>query len=319
MTFITSTRARTARAATALFTALAAVSACGSSTTSTSSGNQPATTTSPTPTTVAPPTTVAAPTTAAAANAPKSIISLSATATEILFAIGAGKQVIAVDDQSNFPAEAPKTDLSGFTPNVEAIAGRKPDLVVISDDSAKLVDALGKLGIKTLLQTPAKTLDDTYRQINELGTATGHSAEATKVASDIKTSLADIVAKSPKVSTRIYHEVDDTLYSASSSSFIGQIYKLFGMENIADKADKDATGFPQLSPEYLVTANPQVIFLADTKCCKQSATTLAARPGWAEIDAVKHNKVIELDDDIASRWGPRVVDLARTIATSFGA
>jgi iron complex transport system substrate-binding protein len=318
MTFITSTRARTARAA-ALFTALAAVAACGSST-STSAGNRATTTASAT--SAATVTTTAAPSTnaaAAAANAPKAIISLSATATEILFAIGAGKQVVAVDDQSNFPADAPKTDLSGFTPNVEAIAGRKPDLVVISDDGAKLVDALGKLGIKTLLQTPAKTLDDTYRQIDELGTATGHRAEATKVASDIKTSLADIVAKSPKVSMRIYHEVDDTLYSASSSSFIGQIYKLFGMENIADKADKDATGFPQLSPEYLATANPQVIFLADTKCCKQSATTLAARPGWADIDAVKKNKVIELDDDIASRWGPRVVDLARTIATSFGA
>ena len=312
MTFITSTRARAMRA-TALFTALAAIAACGSSTTVKSSGNQPAATTSPAPAI----TTV--PSTTAAANAPKAIISLSPTATEILFAIGAGKQVIAVDDQSNFPADAPKTDLSGFTPNVEAIAGRTPDLVVISDDGAKLVDALGKLGIKTLLQSPAKTLDDTYRQINELGTATGHSAEATKVASDIKTSLADIVAKSPKVSMRIYHEVDDTLYSASSSSFIGQIYKLFGMENIADKADKDTTGFPQLSPEYLATANPQVIFLADTKCCKQSAATLAARPGWADIDAVKRNKVIELDDDIASRWGPRVVDLARTIATSVGA
>ncbi len=89
---------------------------------------------------------------------------------------------------------------------------------------------------------------------------------------------------------------------------------MLGLRDVADAADTTASGFPQLSAEYLVTADPDVIFLADTKCCKQDATTLAARPGFAQLKAVKNGNVVLLDDDIASRWGPRVVDFAKAVA-----
>jgi iron complex transport system substrate-binding protein len=312
---------------------LAVLAACGSSkqatpATTTAAPTTTAATTSATTTAVAPTTTAAFafPVTVKAANgdvviasAPKAIVSLSPTATEMLFAVGAGSQVIAVDDQSTYPPTAPKTDLSGFKPNIEAIVAKKPDLVVIADDSAKLSDALAKLNIKVLVEPPATTLDDTYKQIAELGTTTGHADQAGTVATKIRNDLADLVAKAPKTSQRVYHELDNTLYSASSSSFVGQIYTLFGMQNIADAADKDKTGYPQLSPEYVAQSNPQIIFLADTRCCQQDAAAVAARPGWAGIDAVTKGKVVALDDDVASRWGPRVVDLARTIASTLGA
>jgi iron complex transport system substrate-binding protein len=235
----------------------------------------------------------------------------------MLFAIGAGGQVSAVDDQSTYPAEAPRTELSGFTPSVEAIAAKKPDLVVIADDSAKLTDSLGQLGIPVLLQSPAKTLDDVYAQLDQLGKLTGKGNEAKGVGDQLRSTITELAGQAPKRSVRIYHEVDTTLYSASSSSFIGQVYKLFGVDNIADTADNDGSGYPQLSNEYIVQANPQVIFLADGTYGKQDAATVAARAGWGNIDAVKAGRVVALDDDIASRWSPRVVLLVKAIADAL--
>src|SRR4029453_17824795 len=86
------------------------------------------------------------------------------------------------------------------------------------------------------------------------------------------------------------------------------------MENVADAADKEASGYPQLSAEYVVKADPDLIFLADTKCCGQSAKTVAARDGWGDLTAVRTGGVVALDDDVASRWGPRVVDFLKTVA-----
>jgi ABC-type Fe3+-hydroxamate transport system substrate-binding protein len=247
--------------------------------------------------------------------AAKRIVSMSPTATEMLFAIGAGPQVVAVDSNSNYPKEAPKTDLSAYQPNLEAIAGYKPDLVVYSDDPGELSAGLAKLGIPAMKQPAATGLDDTYAQIDQLGKATGHAAEAAKLTATMRAEIAKIVAAGrPERHLTYYHELDKNLYSATSKTFIGQLYSLLGMENIADLADKDKSGYPQLSAEYVVKADPDLIFLADTKCCGQSAKTVAARDGWDQITAVKSGGVVELDDDVASRWGPRVVDFLKTIA-----
>lgn len=252
------------------------------------------------------------------ATAPQRIISLSATATESLFAIGAGTQVVAVDDQSNYPPEAPKTDLSGFTPNIEAIAAKKPDLVVISTDTDGLKAKLEALKITVLQQDAVTTLVQAYAQIVELGQATGHTKEAAATVASMKASIEASTKKftKPAVKLKVYHELDNTLFSASSKSFIGELYTLAGLDNIADAADKTGSGYPQLGVEYLLAQNPDLIFLADVKCCGQSAKTVAARPGWADIKAVKAGAVVELDDDIASRWGPRTPLLFDAIATA---
>lgn len=247
--------------------------------------------------------------------APKKIVSLAPSATEMLFAIGAGGQVTAVDDQSNFPATAPKTKLSGFKPNIEAITNYTPDLVVASDDTDGLVSALNKLKIPVVLTPAAKSFDDTYTQLNTLGTATGHTKEAGEVAARMKTDIAAVVAKTPKPAKQLtyFHELDNTLYTSTSKTFIGQVYAQFGLKNIADEADKAGTGYPQLSAEYLVQANPDLVFLADTKCCGQNAEVVGKRPGWDKVTAVQKGGVVALDDDIASRWGPRVVELVRAV------
>lgn len=249
---------------------------------------------------------------------PERIVSLSPTATEMLYAVGAGDQVEAVDDQSNFPPQAPRTKLSGFQPNVEAIAGYRPDLVLLSNDEQDVVAGLDRLSIPTLLLPAAQKLDGTYGQIELVGKATGHPSEATATVTKMKADIDAIVAGIPERAAPLtyYHELDDTLFSVTSQTFIGQIYSLVGLKNIADKADKEGSGYPQLSPEYLVKADPDLIFLADTKCCGQSAQTLAERSGFANLAAVRNGTVIPLDDDIASRWGPRVVDFLRTVAAA---
>jgi iron complex transport system substrate-binding protein len=245
---------------------------------------------------------------------PERIVSLSPTATEILFAVGAGSQVVAVDDQSNFPAEAPMTELSGFTPNVEAIVGFSPDLVVLSDDGG-VVAGLEALDVPAVVFGSAETLDDTYRQIEVLGAATGNVGDAAGVVASMQAEIDDLVASVPERPAPLsyYHELDDTFYSATSSTFIGQIYSLAGLENIADAAEGDGGPFPQLSAEYIISADPDLVFLADTKCCGQSAETVAARPGWDQMTAIRTGAVHELDDDIASRWGPRVVEFLEVV------
>jgi iron complex transport system substrate-binding protein len=249
---------------------------------------------------------------------PARIVSLSPTATETLFAIGAGAQVVAVDDQSDYPKNAPRTTLSGFTPNVESIAGYRPDLVVISFDPKGLSEALGKLGIPVVHQDAAATLKGAYQQIRQLGKVTGHTPQADGLVARMKQRIGSIVAKTRTKTTgsTVYHELDPTLFSLTSNTFVGRIYEMFGLRNVADEA-KGGTDYPQLSAEYVVSANPDLIVLADTVCCAQSARTVASRPGWSRIAAVRSGSVVRLDDSIASRWGPRLVNLVRAIGTAL--
>ena len=161
---------------------------------------------------------------------PRAIISLSATATEVLFALGAGDRIAAVDSTSDFPPEAPVTDLSAFQPNVEAIASYEPDLVVISWDPGEVQEGLEALGIPVLVQPPALSVDDAYLQMHQLGDATGNRVAAEDLVASIQAEIADLVA-SYGVSGRsltYYHEVDNTLYSATSATFIGNVYALSG-------------------------------------------------------------------------------------------
>ena len=250
---------------------------------------------------------------------PTAIVSLSATATETLFAIGAGEQVIAVDDQSNYPADAPVSDLSGFQPNVEAIAGYEPDLVVAAYDPGELVDGLEKLDIPVLLQDAAPDLDAAYEQIEALGAATGNVDGAEAIVESMQIEIEELAASVPGAAgSTVYHEPGPDFFTATSETFIGSVYELFGLVNIADAAaDADAAGYPQLSGEYIVSENPDLIVLADTKCCEQTAATVAKRPGWDQIDAVANGDIVEADDDIASRWGPRTVEFVALIAEAL--
>ena len=182
-------------------------------------------------------------------SSPKRIISLSPSITEILFEIGSGNQVIAVDNLSNYPNEAPITDISAYDPNVEAISLLNPDLVILS------------YNIKNL-----------------------------------------------KTALKIYHQIDPNYYSPSKFSFIGDIYQKLNYKNVADKADISNLGYPKLSPELIISENPDLIVLPgkDNKYVEK----VKLRPGWGYIEAVKKNNFLLTNNDIASRWGPRILNFA---------
>jgi iron complex transport system substrate-binding protein len=255
------------------------------------------------------------------AKKPTKIISLSPSATEILYAIGAGSQILAVDNLSNYPANAPTSEISAFEPNVEAILAKKPDLVLLSIDSTKapqIRNALVKLGIPVLMEKAPATLQDVYAENTLLARVTDRQAGAVKLNASMAKSIKDVLAKAKKSSKiRIFHELDDTYYSATSNTFIGKVYKSFGVVNIADAAaGADSSGYPQLSAEYLLKSDPQVIFLADAQY-GVTAESVSKRAGWSQISAVKNKKIVELPSDIPSRWGPRLVDFYKLIGDSL--
>ena len=267
-----------------------------------------------------------APDTTSAAASPgngKKILSLSPTATEMVYAIGAGDQVVAVDSLSNYPAEAAGkvTKISAFEPNAEAILGYDPDIVLISNDMNKITEQLKTAdpAITVWTGAMANTIDDVYAQITDLGAVTGHEDGATALITRMK---ADLAAATEGVTApegaSYYYELDNTYYSLTSNTFVGSLLKSTGVTNIADSVEA-GNDWPQLNAESIIKSNPSVIFLADTKCCQQSAATVADRAGWDGIDAVRNSQVVELDDDIASRWGPRIVDLVKQMVDAVRA
>ena len=293
---------RTISALAAAFVALTFAAGCGST----------SDTPSPTNTTAGFPVTVGSVT---LDKQPQKIVSLAPSLTEMIFAIDAGKQVVAVDEYSNYPADAPKTDLSGYKPNAEAIAKYSPDLVVISDDTENIVDQLKALSIPTYVAPAANTLEDTYKEITELGALTGHSADAAALVGEMKADLEKLVKDLPEA-----QQATHLLLRTRQHLLLGHVEDLHRRPvhrrrsgQHRRRGQRRTNPYPQLSAETIIKANPDLIFLADTKCCGQSATTVAARPGWSGLTAVKNGGVIALDDDIASRWGPRVVDLQRII------
>jgi iron complex transport system substrate-binding protein len=269
---------------------------------------------------------------ASAATPPSCIVSLSPTATETLYAIGAGKQVQAVDTDSDYPTTGlPKKRINALSPSVEAVIGicktstshpsAKPDLVVISYDANEIQQKLKAVGVKVVDQDAPSNLAGALAQIEQLGALTGHvksaDALAASIQSTIKTDIASVPKHPGKKLTAYYELSTKPYYSLTSSTFVGALLKDLGVVNIADPENTSAdAGYPELSSEYIVSASPKMIFLADTICCKQSSTTVAARPGWSKISAVQDHEVIGLNDDIASRWGPRLIVLMNDLTAA---
>ena len=253
------------------------------------------------------------------ARRPTAIVSLSATATEMLFAIGAGPQVKAVDRDSDYPPNVPRSTLNSLELNVEAVAAYQPDLVVAAGLSKAQSQQLARLSVHVLDEPAATDVSQSYQQLTQLGAATGHPDGAAAVVARMKQQIAAIARSMPKRSATYYYELDQTYYSVTSATFIGRALRLLGLASIADSAKGAAAsgGYPQLSAEFILNADPGYVFLADTRCCKQSLATLARRPGWSTLSAVRNGRVVALDDDIASRWGPRLVDLLRTVADAI--
>ena len=261
---------------------------------------------------------------------PQCIVSLSATATDTLFTIGAGPQVRAVDKDSGLPAKGlPTTRIDALNPSVEAIVGickktpthpsTKPDLVIISYDANSIKAKLRALGVKVVEQDAATSLAGALGQIKQLGVLSGHVVAARKEASSIARSIARDVAAVPAHRTKnlnVYYEIDPTGYSVTSGTFVGALLKSLGVVNIADaQATSADAGYPQLNPEYVVAANPQLVFLSDGA----TPTALAQRPGFSALSAVQNGHVVVLNPNIAEEWGVQLANLMNRLSAAVKA
>ena len=243
---------------------------------------------------------------------PSAIVSLSAAHVEVLYAIGAGDQLVAGDLFSDCPKAASElAQLDSFTPSVEAITALEPDLVVLGFPDPDLEEALAGVGVSSLLLESPADVDGVMDDMRLLGRVTGHEEEAQALTVSMEERIDEIVADLPEgEAPSVFHEVDNTLYSAGPGSFVGDLYEILKVENIAE-----ATGeaFPLMSQEAIIAAAPDVIILAD-EAAGESAETVKARPGWDTIPAVQNDRIYPVDPDIISRPGPRLVEALETLA-----
>jgi iron complex transport system substrate-binding protein len=219
--------------------------------------------------------------------------------------------VVAVDEYSTYPPDAPFTDLSGYTPNIEALASYDPDLIVVAFDPEGMITAAFGDDVPVASQFPATGREDVLAQIEQLGAMTGHLDEAVALSGDIAARW-DIADQADANDASVYIEVDTTFYAASSNSFMGAALTGLGYTNIADAADANGGGFPQLSAEAILQASPDVIIVGTDY--GTTVEDIAARPGWDSISALINDQVIVIPSDISSRWGPRFIDYIETMA-----
>ncbi len=254
---------------------------------------------------------------------PARLISLAPSVTEILFAVGAGDQVVGVTSFCNYPAEATTREVvGGFDPNtisVEKIVSLKPDLVFVEDIIHQpIIDALDKLHIP-VVAVAARTVAGVYDNITFVGQVTGHPAEAAQVVTSMQDRINAVATRLANLPTSdrptVFWEMwDEPLMTTGPNTFTSQIIELAGGVNIFADVTQD---YPQVSLEEVVSRNPAVIMSADTHGDKLSVEQVAQRPGWANIDAVKNNRIYLLNGDIVSRAGPRLADAVEAAARAL--
>ena len=245
----------------------------------------------------------------AASPLPTRILSLSPSATQMLYAIGAGRQVVGVDKYSTWPPGAPRTKLTGYELDAEAYLYLHPDLVVLAFSEGSVIGQLAKLHIRALLLPPAATMAQVDAQLAELGQVTGHAGRARAVKKSLAARAAAAVrsARGRGKGETYYIELGPGYYTATSKTFIGTELSLFGLEDIADPAGK-ATMWPQISAEYVLKEDPGYVFLADIVCCHQTPSSFAKRPGFALLRAVELHHVVAVNDSFAQEWGPHSIE-----------
>jgi len=250
---------------------------------------------------------------------PQRIISLAPSNTEILYAIGAGDQVVGRDQLSDFPEEAATVTDIGSTfdaLNTESIVSLKPDLVLAAEiNTPEQVKQLEDLGLTVYYLKNPHTLEEMYGNLEVVAQLTGHKEEAAALIESLKARVAAVDEKIAPISSRpnVFYELDATdpakPYTAGKGTFITQLIDRAGGYNIAS----DLEGYPQLSLEQVVVADPAFIILGDARY-GVSPESIAQRPGWENLSAVKNGQILPFNDDLVSRPGPRLVDALEELA-----
>lgn len=247
------------------------------------------------------------------------VISLAPSNTEILFAVDAGDQVVGRDALSDYPEEAKSVADIGSTfdsLNTELIVSLNPDLVLAAEiNTPEQAKQLEDLGITVYYLKNPLTLEEMYSNLETIAQLTGHEEETASLIESLKARVAAVDEKIAPISSRfsVFYELDATdpakPYTAGKGTFITQLIDRAGGYNIA----ADLEGYPQMSLEQVVAADPAFIILGDARY-GVTPESIAQRPGWENLTAVKNGKVLAFNDDLVSRPGPRLVDALEELA-----
>ena len=244
---------------------------------------------------------------------PQRIVSFSPGATEILYAIGAGGQVVAVDQFSDFPAAATALEQVSYSePDPERSLGLNPDLVIFASRQRESVEQFRSLDLVVLFNREPESVEGVLDNIALLGVVTGHEGEAATLIAEMRARIDAVEATLAGIEEgpTVFYELSDGLFTVAPGTFVGGTLLLVKARNIAEGAE---SAFPQLTAEAVIEANPQVVLLADAEF-GGSLEALQGRPGWDVIDAVVNERVYPVDPDIGNRPGPRIVDAIEQVA-----
>ena len=245
--------------------------------------------------------------------APQRIVSYSPGVTEILFAIGAGAQVIAADEFSDYPAETVDLERVSYSePDPERVLGLDPDLVIMATRQQEQVEQFRDLGLAVMFNREPDSIEGVLENIRTLGTVTGHEADAEALIASMEARIAAVEEAIADVTAgpRVFYELSEDLFTVAPETFVGSTLTLLKASNVAAGAE---TAFPQLTQEALIAANPEVVLLADAEF-GATPEAVAARPGWDAVDAVINGRLYPVDPDLGNRPGPRIVDALEEVA-----
>ena len=249
---------------------------------------------------------------------PSRVVSLAPGETEIVFALGRGDRLVAVNEWSDFPPEAlalPR--VRGIRPSLEQMVALRPDLILYVGGMGDLVTQFEAQGLPVLILAP-RTLEDVYRGIGLLGAVLGASERARAIAGDMRGRVAAVRARVAGARRpRAFYEVDGTdpvrPFTAGPGTFIHELLELAGAENVAAGAPG---AWPQISLEQILKADPEIIILGDAVAVNdpQTPEMVRRRPGWERVTAVRRRAIHAVDGNLVSRPGPRLVEGLEALA-----
>ena len=240
------------------------------------------------------------------------VVSLSTTHTEIIQTLGGENLLVGIDSFSE--SELPIEKIDAFTVTADELVNLNPDLVIVAFDFNGIIDGLEALNLNYVLLPPARNFDEVYTQIMEIGNIINKSDESIDLVSEMENDVAEIIENFSAQNVKVFHEIGYTygIYTVNENSFIGEIYNLLGVDNIANfKEDPFGSGYPEFSEEEILMANPNLIIVGHSDYLNKDLST---RVGWEEITAIQSGNLFFLDENLANNWGTNTVDLLNTLS-----
>lgn len=253
-------------------------------------------------------------------SSPQRIISLSPPLTEMLFAVGAGGQLVGRDSYSDFPEEAKSVADVGWTYgkyNMETVVNLKPDLVLAGEiTTPEMVASLENMGLRVEYFKNPVTLSDVYAMLARIGQLSGKTNQADSLIKDLQKRESELVKKLGAIRDRpmVFYELDASDPSKPYTPGPGTLHSnLISMAGGVNLGDQLGTNWAQISLEQLLVDDPDFILLGDS-AYGTTPESVAQRAGWQTLTAVKEGRVLPFDDNLLVRYGPRILDGLEALA-----